>query len=151
MSKTHYLAPPQKNFYSALIAQWILQFIITTRKKWGSADCKTISVVDYTKSECILWRRISQSLFHSQGRNWRECLQSDEEGCEVVYLWILQKTKGQNDKCVEDFEGFLCILLTMYYNNTICHVALSSTGFEEALQSHYWRDVPLHVAPSENK
>lgn len=26
-----------------------------------------------------------------------------------------------------------------------------STGVEEALQPHYWGDVPLHVAPSEDQ
>lgn len=30
-----------------------------------------------------------------QGRHRRERLQQDEEGGEVVHLWILQKTKGE--------------------------------------------------------
>lgn len=40
-------------------------------------------------------RVINPSVFNSQGCNRRERLQQDEEGGQVVHLWVLQKAKGQ--------------------------------------------------------
>lgn len=62
----------------------------------------------------------------------------------MVHLWILQKAKGQ-------FSS-LCFDLYVLNNKVPLNVGGgSSSGAEEALQPHHWRDVSLHVAPSEDK
>lgn len=51
---------------------------------------------------------VSVSL-HSQGCNRRERLQPNEEGGEVVHLWVLQKTEGQQNKHIKDPVEYLVI------------------------------------------
>lgn len=106
--------------------------------------------------QLVLHRSTSLSLdciFLSQGCSRRERLQPDEEGGEVVHLWVLQKAKGQDAEHVPpncnrlhviihtDDTCFICIILFIFF----------TTGVEKALQPHYWRDVPLHVAPSKDQ
>lgn len=49
------------------------------------------------------------ALVDFQGCNRRECLQQDEEGGEVVHLWILQKTQGERSKYLS--KQFWCPVL----------------------------------------
>lgn len=71
----------------------------------------------------MLWRGISLTLVDFQGGNRRECLQQDEEGGEVVHLWILQKTKGERSKYLS--EQFWCPVFqyidSFFFLLVFCH------------------------------
>lgn len=63
----------------------------------------------------------------------------------MVHLWILQKAKGQFSSLYFDLNVLKNGVLLKDFGGG------SSSGAEEALQPHHWRDVSLHVAPSEDK
>lgn len=65
----------------------------------------------------------------------------------MVHLRVLQKAKGQDAEHVLKVHvlNIQCLL-----KSSLCY-AFCMTGVEEALQPHYRRDVPLHVAPPKDQ
>lgn len=109
----------------------------------------------YKVKQHILWRSINLGLFIL-----RSAIEENAYNrMKKVVKWYISgfykkpKVRRINMCNVLHFAEWCGVFMRFSEYTTVNHMSrcFFSTGVEEALQPHYWRDIPLHVAPSEDQ